>query len=322
LPSQRGFSGFLFFCFPMTSLLSLASTDSVLAAGVDITSGAAFQYPWWAWPLGLFLFAFVLGIVAVLGGIGGGTLYVPIVSGVFPFHLDFVRATGLLVAMSTALAAGPGLLKGNFASLRLAIPMALFSSAASILGALIGFALPTNVIQIILGPTIMGIAFVLLIAKRSEFSTVSRPDKISTALKIVGAYYDGSLGKYIEWHVHRTPLALVFFVAIGLAAGLFGIGAGWANVAVLNLLMGVPMKISVATSVFMVSITDTAAAWVFINKGAVLPLMVVPSIVGVLLGSRIGVKLLKRAKPKSIRWIVIGLLFLSGVRAFLKGLGV
>ena len=112
------------------------------------------------------------------------------------------------------------------------------------------------------------------------------------------------------------------FVIIGVMAGMFGLGAGWANVPVLNLFMGAPLKISVASSVFLLSITDTAAAWVFINKGAVLPLMVVPSIAGVMLGSRIGVKMLAKAKPRAIKWMVIGLLFLSGVRALLKGLGI
>lgn len=278
--------------------------------------------PWWVWPLGLFVFTFVLGIVAVLGGVGGGVLYVPIVSGFFPFHLDFVRATGLLVALSTALAAGPGLLKRNLASLRLAMPMALIASSASIVGALIGLALPTNVVQTLLGATIIGIVFILLSAKKSDFPSVPKPDKLATALGIMGVYYEESLGKEIEWHVHRTPLALFLFIIIGVMAGMFGLGAGWANVPVLNLLMGAPLKISVASSVFLLSITDTAAAWVFINKGAILPLMVVPSIVGVMLGSRIGVRILARAKPKAIKWMVIGLLFLSGVRALLKGLGI
>ncbi|MEW6408692.1 MAG: sulfite exporter TauE/SafE family protein [Nitrospirota bacterium] len=288
---------------------------------MEIASSVS-QTPWWVWPLGLFVFTFVLGIVAVLGGVGGGVLYVPIVSGFFPFHLDFVRATGLLVALSTALAAGPGLLRRNLASLRLAMPMALIASPASIVGALIGLALPTNVVQTLLGITIIGIVFILLSARKSDFPSVPKPDKLSTALGIMGVYREESLGKDIEWHVHRTPLALLLFVIIGVMAGMFGLGAGWANVPVLNLLMGAPLKISVASSVFLLSITDTSAAWIFINKGAVLPVMVVPSIIGVMLGSRIGVKILAMAKPKAIKWMVIGVLFLSGARALLKGLGI
>lgn len=285
-------------------------------------AAAPSKTPWWAWPLVLFVFTFVLGIVAVLGGVGGGVLYVPIVSGFFPFNLDFVRATGLLVALSTALSAGPGLLKRNLASLRLAMPMALVASASAIGGAMVGLALPTNVVQTLLGATIIGIVFLLLTAKKSDFPSVPKPDSLSTVLGIMGIYHEQSLGKDVEWHVHRTPMALVLFVVIGFMAGMFGLGAGWANVPVLNLLMGVPLKVSVASSVFLLSITDTAAAWVYLNKGAVLPLMVVPSIVGVMLGSSIGVKILARAKPKAIKWMVIGLLFLAGLKALLKGLGI
>ena len=46
--------------------------------------------PWWIWPLILLLVTFLMGIIAVLGGVGGGVLFVPIISGFFPFHLDFV----------------------------------------------------------------------------------------------------------------------------------------------------------------------------------------------------------------------------------------
>ena len=114
--------------------------------------------PWWLWPLGLFAVTFLLGIVAVLGGVGGGVRFVPIVGGVFPFHLDFVRGAGLLLALSGALSAGPGLLRSGLASLRLAMPLALVGSITSILGAIAGLALPASVVQAALGVLILMIA--------------------------------------------------------------------------------------------------------------------------------------------------------------------
>src|SRR5512134_3635577 len=102
-------------------------------AGEQVTGEAVkSSMPWWAWPAILFVVTFVLGIVAVLGGVGGGVLFVPIIGGFFPFHLDFVRGAGLLVALAGALAAGPGLLKKGMADLRLAIPVALIASACAI----------------------------------------------------------------------------------------------------------------------------------------------------------------------------------------------
>jgi len=283
--------------------------------------GAASGHTWWFWPLVLFFVTFIMGILAVLGGVGGGVLFVPIISGFFPFHLDFVRGTGLLVALCGALAAGPGLLKMNLASLRLAIPVALIASTCAIIGAMIGLALPTNIVQIALGATIIGICVLMLTAKKSTVPDVPQADRLSSALRICGVYQEASTGEIIDWKVHRTPLGLALFVLIGIMAGMFGLGAGWANVPVLNLLMGAPLKISVATSKFLLSITDTSAAWIYLNKGCVIPMMVVPSLVGIMLGSFVGVRLLKIAKPTFIRWMVISILAFAGIKALSKGLG-
>jgi uncharacterized membrane protein YfcA len=262
-----------------------------------------------------------MGILAALGGVGGGVLYVPIVSGFFPFHLDFVRGAGLLVALCGALAAGPGFLRMNLASLRLAMPLALIASTCAIGGAMVGLALPTNVVQTALGATILGIVVLMITAKKSTFPDVPESDRLSSVLGIYGIYNEASLGQTVNWKVHRTLPGLILFIGIGFAAGMFGLGAGWANVPVLNLMMGAPLKISVATSKFLLSITDTSAAWIYVNQGCVIPMMVVPSLVGIMLGSFIGVRILRVAKPGFVRWIVIAMLLFSGAKAITKGLG-
>ncbi|UZJ38222.1 sulfite exporter TauE/SafE family protein [Prosthecochloris sp. SCSIO W1103] len=277
---------------------------------------------WWVWVLLLFIFSFFLGIVAIVAGVGGGVLYVPIVSSLFPFHLDFVRGAGLMVALAGALSAGAPLLKKGLANLKLALSMALIGSVSSIFGALVGLALPAHIVQLALGSTIVFIAIVMLRARKSEFPEVTASDKLSQVLHIQGIYYEESLKKDIDWKIHRTPVGLVLFVVIGFMAGMFGLGAGWANVPVFNLVLGAPLKVSVATSVFVLSINDTAAAWVYLHKGAVLPLIAVPSIAGMMLGTKIGAKLLTRVRTKSVRVIVITLLLLAGARAIFKGFGI
>jgi len=308
------------------ALLAMASVSQASgdASGVGLVAagspGAALV--WWAWPLILLLVTFVMGIVAVLGGVGGGVLFVPIIGGFFPFHLDFVRGAGLLVALAGALAAGPGLLKKGMADLRLAIPVALIASSCAIVGAMIGLALPTNVIQTALGATILGIVGIMVVARKSEYPDVPKADALSSALRISGIYHEVSTRQDVPWKIHRTPLGLASFVIIGVMAGMFGLGAGWANVPVLNLMMGAPLKVSVGTSKFLLSITDTSAAWIYVNNGAVLPMLVVPSIIGIMLGSIVGVRILARTRPTAIRYMVIGLLLFAASRALLKGLGI
>ena len=304
---------------PVLLLLALAccASPALAAAGV-----AADDVVWWVWPLALFFVCFALGIVAVPAGVGGGVLFVPIVSGFFPFHLDFVRGAGLLVALASALAAGPSLLRGGLADLRLALPLALLASASSIAGAMIGLALPAATVQVALGATILGIVALMAMARRSELPEVAAPDRLSAALGIHGMFHDAASGRDIAWRVHRTPGGLVLFAGIGMLAGMFGMGAGWANVPVLNLIMGAPLKVAAGTSSFILSLVDSTAAWVYLNEGAVLAVVAVPSVIGMMLGARIGARLLTVMKAVVVRRLVLTLLLFSGLRALLKGLGI
>lgn len=290
-------------------------------AAAQDTGRAADLLPWWAWVLLLLAVTFVLGVVAVLGGVGGGVLFVPLVSGLFPFHLDFVRGAGLLVALAGALAAGPSLLRGGMASLKLAMPLALIASASAIVGAKIGLAMPARLAQLALGAIILGVVGLMAYARKADYPEVTKTDALATALSIHGIYHDAFRGRDIDWKVHRTRRGLALFVFIGLLAGMFGIGAGWANVPVLNLVMGAPLKVSVGTSTFILTIVDSAAAWVYLNQGAMLTIVAVPSMLGMMLGSMVGVGLLSRANVAVIRKLVVGLLLLAGIRALLKGLG-
>jgi len=86
-------------------------------------------------------------------------------------------------------------------------------------------------------------------------------------------------------------------------------------------MMGAPIKVSAATSKFLLSITDTSAAWIYVNKGCIIPQIVVPSIIGIMLGSFVGVRVMKVVKPTFIRWMVIAILAFAGLKSLDKGLG-
>ena len=102
---------------------------------------------------------------------------------------------------------------------------------------------------------------------------------------------------------------------------MFGLGAGFANVPALNLLMAAPLKVAVGSSALIISIINSSAAWVYIHRGAVLPLLVVPSILGVMLGSRLGARLLETVPARHVRWLVIVVMLVAGIRALLRGTG-
>ena len=309
-------SRFLFWLLPCALLLLAFPAEAAdVVAAADTTA-------WWVWSLALFVVCFFLGMLAVPAGVGGGVLFVPIVGSFFPFHLDFVRGAGLLVAMASALAAGPSLLKNGMANLRLAMPLALAASISSIAGAKLGLALPDKIVQISLGVTILGIAALMILAKKSEFPHVAQPDTLSQALGIHGVFHDAISGKNIHWQVHRMAGGLALFLVIGFLGGLFGVGAGWANVPGLNLLLGVPLKVAAGTSSMILAMASSSATWYYLDNGAILPIIAVPSVVGMMIGARIGAHLLTILKASLIRNLVIGILLFAGMRSLLKGLGI
>jgi uncharacterized protein len=304
-----------------SALLGAGAVLMLTAAGPALGADGS-AVPWWTWPLALFVVTFFIGIVAVVAGVGGGVLFVPIVGGLFPFHLDFVRATGLLLALAGAMSAGPRLLRSGMASLQLGMPLALVASIGSVGGALLGFALPTRLLQGALGATIIAIAVLMWRAKGSLHPHVAAGDALGVKLSLHGRYVDASQAQEVHWRTHRTLHGLWVTGLIGVLGGLFGLGAGWANVPALNLLMGAPFKVSVATSGLLISIANASAAWVYLLKGAVLPMIAVPSIVGVMAGARFGAHLLGKLPAHAVRQVVIALLVAAGLRALLAGLGI
>ena len=220
------------------------------------------------------------------------------------------------------LSAGPTLLRCGLADLRLALPAALLASTSSVVGALVGLAMSASLVQTALGVTILGIVLIMSLAKTGDRPQSAVQDALSAALKMQGVFRDAASGQEQHWQAQRTFLGLFLFIGIGFLAGLFGMGAGWANVPVLNLVMGAPLKVSAGTSSFILSLVDSSAAWVYLNRGAVLAIIAVPSVVGMMLGAKIGARLLTRLKAASVRRMVIVLLLFTGLRSLLKGLAI
>ncbi|MBU6272973.1 MAG: sulfite exporter TauE/SafE family protein [Betaproteobacteria bacterium] len=296
-------------------LLSLLS-PAVLALPAELAPPAA-TLPWWGWSFGVFLVSVLIGLVAVPAGVGGGVLFVPIVGGFFPFHLDFVRGAGLLVALTSALVSGPALLRQGLASLRLALPLALAVSIGSIAGARTGLRLPESLAQTLLGLVILGIT--LLMWRVDPAGRIApEADPLAGVLGIGGRGHDPAAST-ADWSAARLVPGWLIFLGIGFVAGVFGLGAGWANVPVLSLLMGLPLKVAAGTSGLVLSMTSPAAL-VYLGHGAMLPAVAVPAVLGVTVGAAAGVRLLQRLPARTLRRLVLGVLLLAGLRALVRGL--
>jgi uncharacterized membrane protein YfcA len=288
---------------------------SVGTVGLFLTMGA------------LLLVSFLIGVVAVLAGVGGGVLFVPLVSALFAIHVDFIRGAGLMVALVGSVAAAPRLMRRRFSRLRVSIPLALCGSAGSIVGARLGLLVPADTIILILG------VFMIVVAVQTAVQAyrATRPDartrgsternvrtglseRIADRWSLSGSYHDPAIGGETVWRAHRIVPAMGLFLGIGVLGGLLGVGAGWANVPVLTGFMGLPVKLAAATSGLIIVANSSAAVWVYLAEGAVRPLVVAPALAGMIVGTRLGARMLGAARPQVVRITVIAILLLAGIR--------
>lgn len=178
-----------------------------------------------------------------------------------------------------------------------------------------------GVIRIILGVIVLLLAFYFLWGGvKIEWPEVKRVDHFTQWLRITQPYYEESLGKVIDYRATRAGFGLVAMCGVGVISGFFGLGAGWAIVPVMNLIMAIPLKVAAACSGILIGMGDCIGVWPYLLAGAIFPLFVAPWLVGQVLGGLIGAHVLIKVKVKFVRFILIGMMSFSSFGLITRGL--
>jgi len=270
----------------------------------------------------------VIGIIAVLGGVGGGVVFTPLMMGFTSIDSFIIRATGLLVAMAGSLVAARPFLNRGLANMRLllmaAVPYAIFAVIGAMLAGYVKESAGDTgeaIIRLALGALVIGIAFLIIFGgRRVEYPEVKHVDGITQRLALATSYYEQSLDKVVSYKIARAPVGILLFCFVGLISGLFGLGAGWAMVPALNLAMLAPLKVAAASSKVLIGVGDTAAVWPYMMDGGIFALFAVPCVIGLVIGTIIGAKIMLRIKAGFVRYLIILVMFGSGIKLVLDGI--
>ena len=146
------------------------------------------------------------------------------------------------------------------------------------------------------------------------------PDALADRLRLHGAYFEQAEGREVVYRVARTPLGLALMFVAGVVSGLLGIGSGALKVPAMDLAMRLPIKVSTATSNFMIGVTAAASAGVYFARGDVDPFVAAPVAAGVLLGATGGSLLLGRLRGGRIRAAFVVVLVWVAAQMLWKGL--
>jgi uncharacterized protein len=278
--------------------------------------------------LGFFILSFAIAIIAVLAGIGGGVIYTPLMLAFTPVNSLIIRATGLIVAMFNGLVSSGPFMKSGIGNLKLSIICTLGYGLGGFTGAQgaiwvagrMGLS-GEGIIRIVLGIIVMLLGLYFLFgSKKTEWPEVNKTDRFTDRLRIPHAYYEPSIDKVINYRIKNIPIGVAAMIGIGLISGFFGMGAGWAVVPALNIIVGAPLKIAAACSHVIIGMGDCISVWPYILAGAIIPMFAAPWLVGQVLGGMVGAQALIRVRSQAIRYILIGIMIYTSFGLISDGL--
>ena len=235
---------------------------------------------------GSFLLSFAIALLAVMGGIGGGVLFTPILLAFTNVNSLIVRATGLVVAMFSGLISTGPFMKRGLANLKICILAAACYGIGAFVGAIMAILVAKHlgqagegIVRLALGGIILGLAMYFIIGgQKIEWPIVKKVDGFTRRLNLTQPYYEASRGEVIDYQVTRAALLMVSVVLVGFLSGFFGLGAGWAIVPALNMIMAVPLKVAAACSGVLLGMGDCIALWPYLLTGSIIPLFAAPNV--------------------------------------------
>ncbi len=259
----------------------------------------------------------VAGTLGSILGIGGGVIIVPALTIGFGINIRYAIGASIVSVIATSSGAAATYVKDHITNIRVAMFLEVATTVGALSGALIAAYISPKLLYWIFSAILLYSAYSM--TRRHEDNPLTEGDAWSKKLKLNSSYPDH--GKEIAYAVTNVPLGFTLMVGAGLVSGLLGIGSGALKVPAMDGAMKMPIKVSSATSNFMIGVTAAASAGAYYMRGDILPILAAPVALGVLAGSLLGTRVMMGLANKSLRSIFIFVLAAIAVEMALKARG-
>lgn len=275
-------------------------------------------------PLEFVLVTFVTSIAAgVLGsmlGLGGGVIVVPVLTLLLGIPISLAVGASIISVIATSSGAAAAYVKDRMSNIRVGTFLQVTASLGAVTGGYLAGVIPTRALFVIFG-LVLGYSAIAVFRKRSSLVQEDvAPDTLADHLRLHGSYYDEAAGKEVSYKVTGSRVGLALMYVAGTVSGLLGVGAGVLKVPAMDLAMHLPIKVSTATSNFMIGVTAASSAGIYFFRGDINPFVAGPVALGVLVGSFVGSRLLGRVHSSRIRVAFVIVLVWVSVQMLIKGL--
>lgn len=260
--------------------------------------------------------AIFAGFLGAILGLGGGIIVIPTLTLLFGIDIRYAIAASLVSIIATSSGAAASFLKDHLTNLRLAVLLEVGTVLGAITGFLITSKIENHLLFILFGVFLLYSAYAMFRRKNDAHTEENHP--WSQKLNLASSYPVGGVLK--NYGVVAVPLGLFIMTLAGVLSALLGIGSGIFKILAMDGVMKLPLKVSSATSNFMIGVTASASAGAFFLRGDIRAEIAAPVAVGIIIGSFFGAKIMPKLPTQIIRKCFVAVMLIVAVQMIYRGL--
>jgi uncharacterized protein len=270
----------------------------------------------------LWLFAVSLGASALGGmlGMASGIFIVPVLT-MFG-HLDIHVAIGASIVSVIACSCGGAapFLRERLTDVRLAVVLETATTLGALCGVLLVGIIPVPALFLLFALVLLVSARQMLVRRSDPVVGASATSSVAAAtsaaaaagwsasLALDSSYPDRALGREVPYRVQRVPMGMLLMYGAGLISALLGIGSGVLKIPAMDTALRLPIKVSSATSNFMIGVTAAASAGAWFLRGDIVSAIAGPVALGSVAGAVLGARVLMRLSNDKLRLMFVAIL--------------
>ncbi len=266
--------------------------------------------------------AMVAGLIGSILGLGGGIIVTPALTLLLGVDIKYAIGASIVSVIATSSGAAVAYVRDKLTNLRVGMFLEVATTVGALTGALVAGLLSTHWLYIIFGLLLLYSGLAMVKKTRQELPEAVTPHPLAAKLHLNGTYFDQTLDRTVAYNVSGVYGGFGMMYLAGVISGLLGIGSGIFKVMAMDIFMKLPLKVSTATSNFMIGVTAAASAGIYFMRGDIDPRIAGPVALGVLIGATVGTRVMGRLKSVTLRKLFIPILLYIAVEMLLQGLGI
>ena len=275
--------------------------------------------------IAFWLFAAAFGASALGGvlGMASGIFIVPILILLFGVDMHVAVGASLISVIACSCGSAAPFLRSRLTNVRLAIVLETATTLGALTGVFLIGIVSTAFLYALFAAILALSAQQMLARRREKTSGAEWPTRNwATTLDLHSSFPDRVLGREIVYQVGHVPLGLVLMYGAGLISALLGIGSGVLKIPAMDTALRLPIKVSSATSNFMIGVTATASAGAYFVRGDIDADIAGPVALGSVVGALVGARLLTGLPADKLRIFFVIVLVLLAIQMLMMAFGI